>query len=266
MLLPRLVPEGAHFLRVPCSKRAAMRVVLETVQRGARFWTGGLVPTAKALRFAERMAQLYSVDATQAQRSYAKSRGRANTTLLIYPESVASLRFFLLATTGAGLVHEREQLLDTHDARGRLRWGEQYELLQMQRPRAHGGGRTWTWRLTDERYEMLLASMQRAARNPGRPDARHDDLDALVRALMRMPGFYGIRQQQLALLHAGQEAWRRTHAQTQTYAWPQHVPYLDKSFVCYHRPNALRLDVLVQVLQHRAQGLDDTGVSSRGAG
>lgn len=251
MLLPRLIPAGSHYVRIPSSKRAAMRVVLETVQRGARLWAGGVVPLDKALPFAARMAELYAADATQAQRAYAKHRGRANTALIMYPDTPDELRFFLLVTPGEGRVHEREQLLDTHDVRGHLRWGSQYELLQVQRPRAHGGGRTWTWRLTDERYDALHASMLRTAHNPGRRADRRDDLDALVRALLRMPGYYGIRQQQLALLRDGQEAWSRTHADTDAYTWPQHVGYLYKSFRCYHQPLPLRLDVLVRALQHQ---------------
>jgi hypothetical protein len=248
MLLPRIVPAGAHYVRIPSSKRAAMRILLETVQRGSRYWTSGNVKPAKAVAFADRMAEMYAADATQPQRAYAKSRGRANTSLVMYPESSAEVRFWLLCTPGSGMVHMREQLKDAHDSRAHLCWGSQYELLHAQRPAEHHGGRTWTWRLTDERYDALHASMLRIARNPGRVPDRRDDLDALVTAVMRMPGFYMVRQQQLQLLRDGAQAWSRTHRESEEYLWPMSVPYLDKGFTCYHRPEPLRLDVLVRIL------------------
>jgi hypothetical protein len=63
-----------------------------------------------------------------------------------------------------------------------------------------------------------------------------------------MPGFYMVRQQQLQLLRDGAQAWSRTHRESEEYLWPMSVPYLDKGFTCYHRPEPLRLDVLVRIL------------------
>jgi hypothetical protein len=225
-----------------------MRIILETVQRGSQYWTTGVVPFRKAIAFADRMAQLYGADASQAQRAYAKNRHRANTSLVMFPEHSGELRFWLLVTPGTGIVHEREHLQDAHRPRSHLLWGSQYELHQAQRPREHGGGMTWTWSLTGSRYDALLASMLQTARNPGRQHDRRDDLDALVKAILRMPGYYGVRQQQMALLRAGKEAWLRTHRDADTYTWPERVGYLDKSFPCYHRPEPLRLDTLVRIL------------------
>lgn len=47
MLLPKLVPVGASYVKIPLSKRAAMRVILETVQRGSRYWIAGIVAPVK---------------------------------------------------------------------------------------------------------------------------------------------------------------------------------------------------------------------------
>jgi hypothetical protein len=106
--------------------------------------------------------------------------------------------------------------------------------------------------------------MLQTARNPGRQHDRRDDLDALVQAILRMPGYYGIRQQQMSLLRAGKEAWLRTHRDTDTYTWPERVGYLDKSFDCYHRPEPLRLDVLVRHLMLKS-GTDGRSDSVVGA-
>ncbi|MCP5278472.1 MAG: hypothetical protein H6935_08930 [Thiobacillus sp.] len=248
MLFPKLVPAGSSYVKIPISKRAAMRILLETVQRGSRYWIAGSVSPDKALGFAAKMAKRYHADATQAQRAYAKSQDKANTTLLMYPEHAGSILWWLLATPGKGDVHEQEQLLDAHHKRTPLTWETQYELVHAQRPRPQGGGRHWTWRLADQRYAELDAAMRELAASPGHARARHDDLDGLVQALMRMPGFHGMRMQVLELLRVGKEAWSRTHAKGHVYPWPENVSYLDKGFVCYHAPNPLRLDVLAQSL------------------
>ncbi|MDD5387949.1 MAG: hypothetical protein PHD37_01285 [Gallionellaceae bacterium] len=257
MLFPKLVPAGAAYVKIPNSKRAAMRVILETAQRGSRYWSAGTVPPEKALRFAEKMAKRYRANANQAQRAYAKAKGRANTSLVMYPEDTGMLRWWLLATPGEGAVHTQEQLADSHDKRTLLTWGEQYELVHEQRPKSHGGGRVWTWRLTPQRYAELEAAMRDLAASPGRPSGaskeRRDGLDALVQAVMRMPGFHGVRQQQLALLQIGRETWTRTHAALDSFPWPEKVPYLDKGFACYHAPDALRLDVLLGTCKHRLE-------------
>jgi hypothetical protein len=252
MLFPKLVPAGASYVKIPNSKRATMRILLETVQRGSRYWLSGTVSPDKALGFADKMAKRYRTDANQAQRAYAKSKGLANTTLVMFPEDISCIRWWLLVTPGQGPVHTQESLLDSHDKRTRLRWDEQYELVHEQRTRNQGGGYHWTWRMTDSHFAALSAAMQQQAASPGRhphqPPERQDDLDALVQALMRMPGFQGVRQQVMELLWMGKQVWQRTHHQTVIYSWPDRVSYLDKSFACYHSPEPMRLDVLARCL------------------
>lgn len=249
MLIPTLVPAGTSYVKIPNSKRAAMRILLETVQRGSRYWLTGTVAPEKAMGFAKKLAQRYRADATQAQRAYAKSKGLANTRLLMYPEDNSILRWWLLVTPGKGMVHDQERLLDAHQTRSRLMWGTQYELVHAQRPQIQGGGRHWTWQMTASRYAALEASMQALAAASGRTPQRQDDLDALVQALMRMPGYQGVRQQVMTLLWMGKQTWSRTHPSDVIYTWPDSVPYLDKSFPCYHVPDPMRLDVLVKWAQ-----------------
>lgn len=242
------VPVGISYVKIAISKRAAMRLMLETVQRGSRYWIAGAVAPAKALKFAQKMAERYRADANSAQRAYAKSQGKANTSLLMYPEHAESIRWWLLATPGGGTVLEQERLADAHDKRTPLVWGEQYEMVHEQHPRSFGGGRAWTWRLCAQRYAELEAAMRELAASPGM-HSRDDDLAGLVQAVMRMPGFHGIREQQKHLLNIGQEMWRRTHAAVASFPWPEKVPYLDKSFACYRVLEPLqRLDVLVKSL------------------
>lgn len=250
MLLPKVVPAGTSYVRIPMSKRATMRLLLEAVQRGYCFWTAGCVAPEKGLRFAEKMRALYDTDHTAAQRAYAKKQGQANAQLIMFKEErEADIRYWLLATAGKGLVHAREQLCDAREHRQHLTWGDQYVLRHVQRPREHSGGRAWTWQLTAQRYALLEASMAEQAAARGNTHGNTEALAALVTAILRMPGFYGIRQQQRALLDHGAAIWARTHRARDAFAWPTTLPYLTKAFPCYHAPEPLRLDVLVRILE-----------------
>ncbi|MBZ0106195.1 MAG: hypothetical protein K8H84_11250 [Sulfuricella denitrificans] len=240
---PKIIPAGLSYVRIPKSKRATMRVILETVQRGSRYWIGGMISVAKAEQFASKMAQRYHTDATQTTRARRKVKGEANATLIMYPENTATLRYWLLITPGNGVVHQQEKLLDTWKSRESLTWGDQYRLDQTQRTKQKGGGRRWTWSLQTERYLDMEASMKRYAAGHGSGKDRSDDLDALVLALLRMPGFSGIRSQQISLCNLGRAIWQKTHKGAE-YPWPN-FPYLDKSWACYHQPEPLRLDVLL---------------------
>ncbi|MBU2790992.1 hypothetical protein HF288_05680 [Acidithiobacillus caldus] len=247
--LPSPIPAGTSPIRIPRSKAATLRLLLETVQRGSRYWTGGIIPTHKALHLAEKFADRYSCTASAATRSRNKARGISNATLIFYPENASTLtplRWWLLVTPGTGRVWEEEQLQDTGKRRERLRWGDQYGLVHLQRDKKHGGGRHWTWCIQEAHYEALEDAMRQYASAHGKKDAteRTDDLERLLTTLRRMPGFHGIRRQQWALYTLGRNCWDRTH-KSSWGGWPTEIPYADKRQPVYHRPEPLRLDVLV---------------------
>jgi hypothetical protein len=268
LALPSLLPPGTSYVRIPRSKSATQRVILEIVQRGSRYWTSGVIPIEKALRLADKFAHQYGTAAKQSKRAWDKAHGRANSTLIMYPEddrALTPLRWWLLVTPGQGLVHQQEQLHDAWDKRPRLQWGEQYELVHLQKDRRFGGGRHWTWRLTEQRYAELEAAMRQYASAHGAARSasagsrasgveRSDDLGSLIVAITRMPGFHGIRVQQLALYRSGKEAWDRTHRAPYS-GWPGDVPYVDKRQWVYHRPHPLTLDVIMQIYQARRAAL-----------
>lgn len=281
--LPSLLPAGSSYVRIPRSKSAAMRAILETVQRGSRYWTGGVIPITKAMTLADKFAHRYGTGATQSKRVWDKAHSRSNSTLIMYPEddrALTPLRWWLLVTPGKGIVHQGEQLRDTWEKRQRLAWGEQYELIHLQRERKYGGGRSWTWRVTEQRNAELEAAMNAlASAHGGRRTAVHetgvlfakgsdrvDDLLAFIASLKRMPGFHGIRMQQMKLYALGRACWERTHGGELLVAtsdardgskpalvsgWPARVPYVDKRQLVYHRPHPLTLDVLVRLYERR---------------
>jgi hypothetical protein len=96
-----------------------------------------------------------------------------------------------------------------------------------------------------------MTAIKQLAAASGTTNPHVDDSGVLVRAVMRMPGHQGIRQQQLELLRVGRETWARTRAIRASLARPEKVPYLDRALVCHYRPEPLRLDVLVGMLAAR---------------
>ncbi|MBU2801133.1 hypothetical protein HFV02_02465, partial [Acidithiobacillus caldus] len=64
--LPPPIPPGTSPIRIPRSKAATMRLLLETVQRGSRYWTGGVLPTHKALQLSNKFGERYGISASAA--------------------------------------------------------------------------------------------------------------------------------------------------------------------------------------------------------
>ena len=256
---PKLIPAGAHWLRIPRSKTAAMRVLLETVQRGSSLHASGTVKLVKAVPFADKVARLYAADANANRRAYRKRRGEANTTLTLFPADVpGELRWWLLATPGRGTVHLVEKLSDASVRGQHLRWAQQYELLQLGHSE-QGAARSWTWRLTGSNMDEWRAQALEATRSTG---SLVDDIArtrGVYEAMTRMAPFRGVRYQLWELHGLMQANWQRHHRAP--CPLPDfRVPYLDKSYLCYHRPEPLRLDVLVHLLQRRADALGEEAV------
>lgn len=257
---PKLFPTGSSYVRIPVAKAACMRLLLELVQRGYRHATWGLVSVEKSVALASKFAELYGTDATRGARDYARGKHRAVSQLVMYPDDRSdALVWWLLATGGEGLVHEREHLVDTWCRRLQWRrsnnkgeWVAQYELEHLQRTRLVGGGRHWTWVMADDYYRTLEPMLVYAATRKGkmriakdgskRPADNVDRLDRLLDSVRKMPGFHGIRQQKRLLFSAAQDAWNRHNPPRE---WPDIGTWVDKHLNVY---DGLTLDVLVACL------------------
>ncbi|MHB8494401.1 MAG: hypothetical protein ACYDDG_07490 [Casimicrobiaceae bacterium] len=257
---PRLFPVGTSYVQIPVTKTATMRELLELVQRGYRYGTWGLVARDKALGLSQKFAELYRANATRGARDYARGKGHAVVRLLMYPDDrTDALLWWLLATSGTGLVHEREALIDTWQARLPWRrvnhhgeWAPQYELEHYQRTRQAGGGRRWTWLMADAYYGELERALVYAAKRKGRMRVGPDEtklltdnierLDQFLDSVRKMPGFHGIRQQKRALFHAVRTAWDAHHPPRE---WPNIGTWVDKHLTVF---DGLTLDVLVACL------------------
>ena len=234
------------------SKIATMASILHHVSHSYYFWTCGEVPANRALDLAGKFADLYSVDRTANQRYRARARGEANAVLLMYPiAGTRMLRWWLLATPGAGAIHERERLRDTRKTGQRLRWSDEYEVSKVTKK-----GRekpSWSWRLTKDNWDAWRERIRRASISTDASRMRQ-----AMWSLWRSPGFGGVRQQVGHLLHGAKEEWKRRKKNRDFPAVPPVLPY-----VTYREADAQPLSVLVyRAAKGRAEwfGSDRRGV------
>jgi hypothetical protein len=150
----------------------------------------GIAQPEKVLPMLDKFARLYAVDRNRLVRSRAKARGLANTILLLHDAKDGALSWILLASPGAGAVHEREQLSNAALRAQRIRI-DGYELVRLTRAEKKGGGETWTWRMTEENYQAWRDRIRACIREDKDPRQR----DRLLDALYRSPGFRGVRSQ-----------------------------------------------------------------------
>ena len=219
---------------VLASKAALMQRLADYVRLGYRYWTSGEIPLDRANRLVDKFHRLYEVGRSRNQRCSAKRDGIANSVLLLYLPHTAtaaqhasgqepyadtprpyaesrepqreSIRWFLLATEGDGLVHEQEKLRDawSGSAQDRLQLTG-YELVKLPRPgRAEP---SWTWRMTKETYDAWRSRVIDTARRPGM------DTTSLIELLYRSPGFAGIRSQVGKIAGLLRREWKRHRAE-----------------------------------------------------
>ncbi|MDI3260844.1 MAG: hypothetical protein QJR02_14250 [Sinobacteraceae bacterium] len=178
---------------------SAMVAVQQLVAREFYWHTGGVIPLEKAERVVEKFGELYGIEESPSADRARRRRGEARTRIVLWPDG-GGLGFFLLATDGPGTVKEQERLQDAREARQRVRIRD-YELAMLPR---RGDVPRWTWRIELDRYRDLL--------DEGCRYARREDQSAAVefiRALLKRPGFNGVRTQQRAILAAMRHDARR---------------------------------------------------------
>ena len=218
-------------------KTVLMQRLLDAVCHGYYWHTHGTVSVPKALRLAEKFSECYGVHRNANSRAYAKRMGQSNAKLFLYAASgTEHLSWWLLATNGDGSVHREEDLASATDARRRLRIGDNDELVRRTRPRGHGGGTVWTWRMTTEcvrewRERIIMACRRREA----------GAVTQTVGSLYRCPGFSGIRHQVGKLVALSRKEWRRRHGNLNHFILPPALPYLERL-----RDTAIPLSELVE--------------------
>ena len=149
----------------------------------------GVVKPDKVEHLYSRFEELYDTELSKFQRARRKKAGICNVRFFLHPRyTTPDFQWWLLATDGEGLFHEREKPFCSTFKRQRLRAFNQYEAIKLPN---EGKPPSWTWRLTKESYLNWRARIQAAIRN--RKDEK--DLKRIMKELHSLPGFRGVRNQ-----------------------------------------------------------------------
>lgn len=171
------------------TKTAALARVIDCIPKGYTRYMRGVVKAAKAEALARKLHALYGVGCSAAQRITRKTKGIANSLLVLYwPEDAEHVEWLLLCTSGTGLEAETKNLHSVTDSR-RLTWLA-YELVR----HAVRGRTSWTWRRPKAEMEDLHNLLANQL------NQRHYDAVAETLArIARQPGFHAVREQSWAL-------------------------------------------------------------------
>jgi len=229
------------------SKAGAMSYLQLLTGVGYSFWNRGIVRHEKALGFAQKMADLYPIDLGETQRSRNKARRIANVKLVMFADMKVpgELVWYLLATPGKGLIHEREKMkaVDDHP----LLWLDQYQVERRARTEVAGTKRRkktrWTWVLQPG-YRLALKD---TIKGYCATDEARKALYLLFEKLRHMPLFSGIRDELVELDRYGAETWRKTRKEP----YPGHLgelPYITRVPIF----EGLTLGALVEAMHREA--------------
>lgn len=194
---------------VLANQAVAMQRIADYVRSGHVFWTSGEVTIAKAKALVQKFDHLYGIGRTRNQRATDRSHGVAGATLILYCPHTSDespptdkIRWVLLVSAGDNPAYAVEKLQDARDRVTRLRWGD-YELLQIARPGQLKPA--WSWRLRQTVYDDWRHRIIQVVRQKNRFECAH-----LQAALLRLPGFSGVRVQGKKLLHLFRMEWGRS--------------------------------------------------------
>jgi hypothetical protein len=181
------------------SKLVVMQQLADAVGHGFTWWQFGLVTSHKMRMLRQLFAELYGTDESKFTRYRRRKAGRAAAMLVEYPAGDKTA-FFLLATDGKGLIHEREKLADATEKKSRIQLTG-YELVH--------DGVTWSWRMSSKTYQNWKDRLTRAI-------SMNNDLELrrAIHTLFRTPGFRLCRKQVGYLSVFYRETWKRLRAKT----------------------------------------------------
>ena len=191
-------------------KTDLMRELIRLVSHGYISWCSGSIEPKKAEGLMLKFHDRYAVNATSQQRYRRKTKDQANARLLMcLDESGESVLWWLVATSGEGLVHQLETLMNATEKKTRLEITG-YELVKT--PRS-GRSAQWTWRMTKETELAWKERIRTAIRGKHQSD---ELIQQALYSLRRVPGFAESRRQAFSLVRFAQGEWKR-HRRSE---WP----------------------------------------------
>lgn len=191
-------------------KTTTMQRIQQLSIRGYHWYTSGTVPYSKAQKLAAKFNALYGIDCNENQRSYRRTKGIANAKLLLYPvKDSRTFLWWLLVTDGIGDAHKKEQLSKVTDAQKRLKWNDEYELVQMTREGKKEP--VITWRITKKYITAWHFRIKKSVRKKSTEDLRQT-----IWSLQRVPAFSEVRNQVKVLRNQIQKEWKRSKKESDT--------------------------------------------------
>jgi len=188
-----------------------MQRIQDAALHGFRLYVTGSMAAEKWPAFALKMAGRYEVDISRSTRCRRRSAGEAVVILYACASSAAQgggqqMLWIMLASDGRGRVHGAEQL--RHLEHDRISVGG-FELVH--------DGKCWTWQMAADRIRWWRQRIVQIAQHP--PTRRRltsddaglydQDIEALMDALYRQPGFRLVRRQVGHLVRFATTQWAR---------------------------------------------------------
>lgn len=142
-------------MKIAATQTDAEKLILRYIAQNKYYWwTSGIssLEEDKLAHLSDKFAELYGTLRPAHWKAYRARKGLARAYCVAYKLPNAKYRWYLLATSGAGPVRDREQLKDArHEA---IDIGD-LVLKETVRPSEFGGGRRWTF-LVERRVEASL--------------------------------------------------------------------------------------------------------------
>lgn len=217
-------------LRIPRSQTALMQLLQLHTVNGYRWWCGGEIVPAKVPAFATKFSGRYPVLRSERGRAYDRKKGLAACHLILFPLPGGKLAWWLMTTDGRGGLGD-PATPDAHIARnvmvadGHITLGDYVLHYATKRERrklvdARTGKpvafdkdvSTWTWKIAEEPYNEVKASLERAANELQYGSEQEGNLAGVcgILACQRSrPLFAGVRNQVVELHRYAGEVWNR---------------------------------------------------------
>jgi len=208
-------------MQIPVHKTSVMQSIQNAVARGYVWHVSGVVSAEKLLPLEEKFSERYDTGLSRWQRCRQRQQGSAGARFFAYPEQgTARFLWWLLFTEGESAAIQQEHgRRSASDKKGRLRWGTEFELVQLPTLK---GKVSWSWRMTRERVQEWQDEIQAAIRT-----TRHDDaFKAVMARLLRLPGFKGVRQQVFELHRFSKNDWGRIRRKAKSWQPPARPGYV----------------------------------------
>lgn len=183
-------------------KTDTMRKIQQLVARGYTRYTNGVIDVSKVKALVYKFTDRYEIDRSNQQRYRAKLDNIANAHLVMwFDPDEKTVRWWLLATKGNGVINDLENLSDASLKNERIEFTG-YELLKAPRKKMPAA---WSWQMTSKNYAAWQERIKAAVRRNNK-----ELIQQALYSLRRVPGFSVSRKQGFALATLMKNEWKRT--------------------------------------------------------